>query len=223
MVARGVLRILLAFAIWGALLFGSAGTVSWPRAWIHLALWAGTFLLNLLVLLRVNLSVLRVRMEREKPRWTPDTAILLLLLVPTLALPVVAGLDAVRHGWTSLGSPWVPFGIVLHLLGNALVLWTMAVNPYLARTMRIQEERGHEVITTGPYAFVRHPMYVGGLGLMAAIPLVLGSLWSFAPLGAIAVLLLVRTALEDAALKRNLPGYVEYAARTRYRLLPGVW
>jgi protein-S-isoprenylcysteine O-methyltransferase Ste14 len=221
--SRGVVRTLLAFVIWGALLFASAGTVGWPRAWFHLALFVAAFALNFVVLLRVNPAVLAARMERERPAWNRDTAILMLLLVPTLALPVIAGLDAVRHGWTSLAGGWLWAGVGLHVAGDILVLWTMAVNPYLTRTVRIQDERDHEVVTTGPYALVRHPMYVGAFGIVAGIPLVLGSAWAFVPVAAIAVLLVVRTAFEDATLQRDLRGYGEYAARTRYRLLPYVW
>ena len=99
----------------------------------------------------------------------------------------------------------------------------MAVNPYLEKTVRIQEERGHRVITTGPYRFVRHPMYAGVLPMFAAMPLILGSCWMFLPVGVVAILLMVRTIYEERTLRNALSGYAAYAERTPYRLIPGLW
>ena len=107
--------------------------------------------------------------------------------------------------------------------GDVFVLWTMAVNPFLEKGIRIQEDRGHRVITTGPYRYVRHPMYAGAIVMFAGFPLVLGSGWTFVPVGVITVLFVVRTVYEDQVLRRELPGYAGYAERTRYRLIPGVW
>jgi protein-S-isoprenylcysteine O-methyltransferase Ste14 len=99
----------------------------------------------------------------------------------------------------------------------------MAANPFLESTVRIQKDRSHVVVTAGPYRIVRHPMYVGALVMFAAWPLLLGSAWSFVPLAAMVPALVVRTALEDRMLQRELAGFADYAQRTRYRLLPGVW
>jgi protein-S-isoprenylcysteine O-methyltransferase Ste14 len=113
--------------------------------------------------------------------------------------------------------------VVLHLLGSIPIAGAMATNPHLETTVRIQEDRGHRVSTSGPYRVVRHPMYVGAILQFAGAPLVLGSLWACLPVAAAPVLFIVRTALEDRTLRRELPGYEAYAQRTRYRLLPGVW
>jgi protein-S-isoprenylcysteine O-methyltransferase Ste14 len=99
----------------------------------------------------------------------------------------------------------------------------MAANAYFSMVVRIQEDRGHAVVTDGPYRFVRHPGYLGSILFALATPLVLGSLWAFVPCGLGAVLFIVRTALEDKTLQKELPGYREYAERVRYRLLPGIW
>lgn len=218
-----VVRVLISLAIWGGLLFGSAGTLAWARGWTHVAVWIATFAVNFAVLARTNRRVLAARIKRQRTTETFDKVLLTALLPVTLAIPIVAGLDAVRYGGTSMSAWTVAPGIALHAVGNTLLLWAMIVNPYLEKTVRIQAERGHRVITAGPYALVRHPMYVGVILLMAGMPLMLGSWWTFVPVGAMALALVIRTAFEDRMLRRALPGYEEYATRTRYRLLPPVW
>ena len=103
------------------------------------------------------------------------------------------------------------------------VLWAMASNPFFAATVRIQSERGQEVVSAGPYRLVRHPGYLGALVYNLAIPLVLGSLWTFIPALFTIALLVVRTALEDRTLQAELPGYAAYTAAVRRRLIPGLW
>ena len=98
----------------------------------------------------------------------------------------------------------------------------MSVNKFAEITVRIQTERGHKVVDTGPYAIVRHPFYVASFWL-AGIPLSLGSYWALIPAAITVLVVVVRTALEDRTLQSELPGYKEYAARVRYRLIPGVW
>jgi protein-S-isoprenylcysteine O-methyltransferase Ste14 len=109
------------------------------------------------------------------------------------------------------------------VLGVIPLFAALTTNPHLETTVRIQKDRGHKVITTGPYRFVRHPMYTGVLLMYAGWPLILGSMWSYVVVGIIVVLFVVRTALEDRTLRTELEGYEAYAGRTRYRLLPGVW
>jgi len=113
--------------------------------------------------------------------------------------------------------------LVLFIPGAALFTWSMAVNPFFEKTVRIQTERGHRVIDTGPYHVVRHPGYVGFFGWSLSVPLLLGSWWAFLPAFAAAIGIVIRTALEDRTLRAELTGYEEYATRVRYRLIPGVW
>jgi protein-S-isoprenylcysteine O-methyltransferase Ste14 len=108
-------------------------------------------------------------------------------------------------------------------LGYALFLWAMACNAFFAEGVRIQTERGHAVVTNGPYGFVRHPGYVGAILSQVSTPFLLGSPWALIPSIASGVLYVVRTCLEDQTLRQELPGYAEYTQHTRYRLLPGVW
>ena len=103
------------------------------------------------------------------------------------------------------------------------MLWAMIVNPYLEKVVRVQSERDHRVITTGPYAIIRHPMYVGVILMLVGIPLLLGSSCAFLPVGVIALLLVIRTILEDRMLRKELPGYEAFTHKTLHRLIPGVW
>jgi protein-S-isoprenylcysteine O-methyltransferase Ste14 len=114
-------------------------------------------------------------------------------------------------------------GYVLLCLGFVLSIWVYKVNKFAEPTVRIQTERGHKVIDTGPYAIVRHPLYLGGLIMFAGVPLALGSYWALIPTAVGTVVIIVRTVLEDRTLQEELAGYKEYAARVRYRLIPGVW
>jgi protein-S-isoprenylcysteine O-methyltransferase Ste14 len=220
---RAAIRLVFAFAIWGGLLFLSAGTFSWLRGWLHLALWLLTFAVNLAVLLPGNRDVISARMNAKRSTERADAVILLLFLPVMLAIPVIAGLDAVRWQWSTLPFWAVYLGLAIHGAGDALLLWTMAVNPFLEKTVRVQTERGHHVITTGPYAIVRHPMYLGLVLMFLAIPLMLGSIGTLLPVVAMTVLLMVRTQLEERLLRRDLPGYEVYMEETRWRILPGVW
>jgi protein-S-isoprenylcysteine O-methyltransferase Ste14 len=114
-------------------------------------------------------------------------------------------------------------GIGLFLAGDGIMNWAMAANPFFEPVVRIQPERGHHVISGGPYAYVRHPGYVGGTLFMLSQPLILGSRWGLLPAALAVLAMLGRTVIEDRVLQRELPGYVEYAARVRWKLLPGVW
>jgi protein-S-isoprenylcysteine O-methyltransferase Ste14 len=223
LVLRAFLQMGVSGLIWGGLLFWAAGTFDWTRAWLHLALWILTLLVNLLVLLRWNRAVLAARVRRQRISMKPDKIILPLLLPAVLAVPVIAGLDAVRFQWSFLSFYVIYPAVALHVAGDVLTVWAMLVNPYLEKTVRIQTEQGHRVVTTGPYAVVRHPMYLGVMLMFCAIPLFLGSLWAFVPVGLTSLLLIVRTVFEERMLRSGLPGYEDYTRRTRYRLLPGIW
>ena len=213
----------VAVGCWGGLMFWAAGTLSWTRAWIHLGTWAATFIANFFILFFANPAVLFARLKRQRTEKKLDILLLTAVLPVTLAIPVTAGLDAVRMQWSSLPAWLIYPGFALHFIGNALVLWAMVVNPYLEKTVRIQTERGHRVITTGPYAIVRHPMYLGVMVMLGAVPLFVGSLWTYVPLGLMWLLLVLRTSFEDRMLRNELPGYKEYTLVTRYRILPGIW
>ena len=140
-----------------------------------------------------------------------------------ISIYVVAGFDAVRFEWSTMSPLLWPIGLMLFALGMLLFSWSMGVNPFFEKTVRIQKERGHRVIDTGPYAFIRHPGYVGFFGWCVSVPFLLGSWWAFVPAALSVVGIVIRTALEDRTLREELEGYEAYSRRVRYRLLPGVW
>jgi protein-S-isoprenylcysteine O-methyltransferase Ste14 len=114
-------------------------------------------------------------------------------------------------------------GALVFLLGNAILLWARYTNRFFSSMVRIQTDRGHTVCKAGPYRYVRHPGYVGGILMALGMGIVLGSWWACVPQLLASTLLVWRTSREDQTLQAELPGYGEYTRETRYRLLPGVW
>ena len=163
----------------------------------------------------------RARVGEGTKDWDRVLGSLSIFLVTPGAL-IVAGLDE-RFGWSQIGLVVQLLAAGFVILGSALTVWAMASNRYFSGTVRIQTDRGHAVVSAGPYRLVRHPAYLAWCISAPAIPLMLGSLWGLIPsvLGICALLL--RTHLEDRTLREELPGYQDYARRVRYRLLPGVW
>jgi protein-S-isoprenylcysteine O-methyltransferase Ste14 len=209
--------------LWGAVLFLSAGRLDWPRGWIYLGLCVLGLVVNGAGVIRKNPELVRERWKKRADTKTFDKVFMVLYTPTVFVMPAVAGLDAVRFGWSSMGPETLYIGVALHLVSILPIAAAMASNPFLETTVRIQTDRGHRVITTGPYRVVRHPMYVGAILHFLGTPLVLGSVWTSVPVGTAILMFVVRAALEDRTLRRELPGYEEYAQRTRWRLLPGVW
>jgi protein-S-isoprenylcysteine O-methyltransferase Ste14 len=140
-----------------------------------------------------------------------------------MAMVVVAGLDAVRYQWTHVPLWTKILGFSAFIPAYALVFWTVTQNPYLSEVVRIQKDRGHKVCTTGPYKYVRHPMYVGVILFVICLPLALGSFYALIFSAVIVSLFAIRTSLEDKTLHQELPGYKEYTEQVRYKLIPGIW
>lgn len=205
-------------------LFGAAGRLNWIRGWIAVAMWVVGVSTIGLVVKHYNPRLLEARAKWRRKDTKPFDRIFLAIFFPLLMIqPPLAGLDAVRYRWSSVPFAFVYVGAILFALSVVVIAWALAVNPYAESTVRIQTDRGQTVVTSGPYRFVRHPMYAGFVPMYLALPLVWGSVWALVLAVAIILLLIWRTAREDQTLRQELPGYEEYAARTRYRLLPGVW
>ena len=148
---------------------------------------------------------------------------LVLLIVLFVVMFPVAALDAVRFHWSSVPLWLVVVGYLLLLMGMAGNVWVLSVNKFAEPSVRIQTERGQRVVDTGPYAIVRHPMYSAAILSYAAIPLALGSRAGLLGIPLPILVLAVRILFEEALLKRELPGYCDYMAKVRYRLLPLIW
>jgi protein-S-isoprenylcysteine O-methyltransferase Ste14 len=220
--SRLALRAVIRCAVFIGVPFACAGRLDWPRGWFFMALTAVTLAVTVPLFQRENPGILRMRLQKTEGTKPFDKVIYVILMLSFFGCLAVAGLDA-RFGWSSLPFEWTFLGLLLYIAGSIPIGLAAATNPFLERTIRIQDERGHVTVTSGPYRVVRHPMYAGLILGMAGWPLLLGSKWSYVPFAVVAVTLIVRTALEDRTLRRELPGYEEYAARTRYRLIPGIW
>jgi protein-S-isoprenylcysteine O-methyltransferase Ste14 len=205
------------------MLFLAAGTVNWIAGWAMVIVMAGWVIATAIVVIPRYPELLAERTGPKKGAKLWDTALLGLYGVAMMIMWIMAGLD-VRNGWSSGISPFTQIvALLIVSAGYTLVVWATGTNAFFSQVVRIQTERGHTVVSSGPYRFVRHPAYVGMVLVVLGAPIMLGSWWALIPGVISAVLVIVRTALEDKTLQAELPGYVEYAQRTRYRLLPGVW
>lgn len=210
--------------IFGTVLFLASGRINWIGGWAYLGLNTLTQLLSAVILIPRQSEMLaeRSQIRRGTKSWDRFLAPAVAMVGP-LAIVLTAGLDA-RFRWsTGLGiGLWVT-SYVLAFGCQMFVLWAMASNPFFVTAVRIQSERGHEVVHQGPYRLVRHPGYSGAVLFGLLCPLMLGSWWAFVPALLTNVLILLRTHLEDQTLQSELPGYREYASVVRYRLFPGIW
>ena len=152
-----------------------------------------------------------------------DKVILLISTIAFIPYLILPGLDGVRFQWSSVPLIVKAVGFIGIILSFMLVFWVMRENTFLSLIVEIQKERGHKVITTGPYQYVRHPMYFGVIVLFFSIPVALGSLWGLIPSGALTLLILIRTVLEDKTLREELEGYNSYTEKVRYKIIPGIW
>jgi protein-S-isoprenylcysteine O-methyltransferase Ste14 len=204
-------------------LFAAAGTVTWLRAWGYIGLFVSIIVCMGIVLTRVNPELIG-----HRGRITPGTKrfdkIFYAIFLPGFySMLATAGVDAVRFNWSFMPDSLAVAGIGMGLAGFCVILSAMAVNAHFESTVRIQDDRGHNVCTRGLYQYVRHPGYVGMILMYTGIPLFLGSWWALVPVFILVVLVIIRTAMEDLTLQKELPGYTEYTRMTRFRLLPHVW
>jgi protein-S-isoprenylcysteine O-methyltransferase Ste14 len=222
-IAKWLMREVMGVLMVAVTLFIPAGRLDWWQGWAVVGIYAVWSAANALILIPRDPELLIERASRRKGAVTWDTMILSVIGLATLAKHIVAGLD-MRWEWTAQMPLALQISaLVIAALGYALGTWAMASNPFFSLVGRIQEDRGHAVATSGPYRVVRHPAYVGTAVFELATPILLGSLWALIPGGLIALLTIIRTALEDKMLHQGLSGYEEYASEVHYRLLPGIW
>jgi len=204
------------------LLFLPAQTIRWTAAWALVAVYAAWVAATAWLLIPRSPDLLAERAQRRKDVKSWDSRILAMVGLLTMGKYLVAGFDF-RLGWTSMAVFWQLPGLLLAIAGQALVTWGMAANAFFSLVVRLQEDRGQQVVTSGPYRFVRHPGYVGTILFSIGSALLLGSLWALLAGFLETGLFVLRTALEDRDLQHELAGYQEYAARVRWRLFPGIW
>ncbi len=204
-------------------LFWSNGRIDWWPAWAAIAVWLAFYIAMDITIFRLNPDLMAERLSPPKGAKTWDRAIMSIFRLTTLVRYILAGLDQ-RYGWTG-GFPLAAqiAALAVCILSYAMLVWAMASNTFFSQIVRIQIDRGHVVATDGPYRYVRHPAYVGMILFELAMSTLLASWWAIIAGGLCAILLILRTALEDRTLQTELTGYVGYARQVRYRLLPGIW
>ena len=220
---RAVVKFVFALTLLALVLLVPAGTWRWPAAWSFIGLYVAFAIPVGVWLLRTNPDLLARRFDWAKRAPKKWDRVLMAAYIPVyVAVFVLAGLDF-RYGWS--GIPTVLRAAAFVSIGGFYVLLALVLreNAFLSRVVEVHPEAGHHVITTGPYAVVRHPMYAGYFVWLLAAPVALGSLWALLPAALVAAGIVVRTVLEDRTLHAELPGYPEYASKVRWRLLPHVF
>jgi protein-S-isoprenylcysteine O-methyltransferase Ste14 len=224
MIAKLLLQNTIFVVALGALLFISAGTLDWPAAWVFLAVSAVLGAACGLWLAKADPALLaeRLRPTFHADQPAADKKFMLAFALALLIWLVAIGLDR-RARASDLPLALQALGLALYLLSTALIMWVFRENSFAAPVVKVQAARHHRVVSSGPYAFVRHPMYSGIMLFFAGVPLLLGSWWGLAITPVFAVLFAIRARIEERALVEGLPGYADYAGRVRYRLIPGLW
>jgi protein-S-isoprenylcysteine O-methyltransferase Ste14 len=224
MIAKLILQTLLYIAGMGALLFIAAGTWHWPAAWVFLGTIAVLGLGSGVWLARTDPALLAERMRPMMQDAQPlaDKKFMLVFGAAALVWFVAIGLDQRFHA-SDVPTALQALGLAMLVASTAYIMRVMRENSFAAPVVKVQAERGHRVIDTGPYAHVRHPMYAGTVLFFFGMPLLLGSWWGIILAPLFVGLFAIRLRIEERALLAGLPGYADYTARVRYRLVPGIW
>lgn len=209
-----------------SVLFLAAGTLNWWEAWAYVVMSVIILASSRLYMILKNPDMALERAgagKKENVKSWDKVLMPLTALYAPLITWVVAGLDK-RFGWSPDLPDWIQIiALAVIVLGSLFGSWAMLANRFFSSQVRIQTDRGHRVVDTGPYRFMRHPGYLGGLLGWIATPFFFSSYWVAIPVAIAIVANIIRTRLEDRTLQEELPGYKEYAHRVRYRLVPGIW
>jgi len=204
------------------ILVSTSGTWTWINIWIYGALATLTSVLVYIFVVRVNPSLYNERgnLRENTKKW--DLIWIRVYGLISYSSIIIAGLDK-KNSWSSLGNGWIIPGGILIILSGVLATWAMAENNYFSSVVRIQDDRGQTVITSGPYQYIRHPGYLSGIIFFLGTPLVLDSVYGFIPFVCIVVGFIIRIILEEKTLIAELDGYLEYTQKVKYRLFQSLW
>ncbi|MFC2253991.1 isoprenylcysteine carboxylmethyltransferase family protein [Labrys portucalensis] len=223
MIVKLVLQNLVFVGIMGLVLFLSAGTLAWTAAWFYLVVSLAVGLAAGLWLAWTDPGLLAERMRLKAPEQpSADKWFMLVFLVVAVVWFVVIGLER-RLRAPTMPLPLEAVGLVLYLASTLFVMWVFRENSFAAPVVKVQAERHHHVVSTGPYAFVRHPMYAGVMLYFIGTPLLIGSWWGLAMMPVFFLAFALRSRIEERTLMTGLPGYADYARSVRYRMVPGIW
>lgn len=223
LLAKGIGKSVIRPCSMAAILFGAAGRIDWPAAWLFTALFLCFHTISGAWMFRNAPDLVEERGTKAAnvPRW--DILILRSCTILLPALFVTAGLDAGRLRWSHVPATLQVAAGAGVIAAGTVISWCIMVNRFLSSRARIQADRGQQVVQHGPYRYVRHPMYAAIIVLVTCIATALGSWLALIPAVLIGALFVIRTSLEDRMLRAELSGYREYAQRVPHRLLPGVW
>ena len=221
------LSLVVRMAFFAVALLWPAGTWQWWEAWLLIGLWTAYGIVTVYYLLQHDPALLAERMKfvplhKEQKVW--DKVLMSLFFIAGIGLYIIPGFDVVRYEWSEPLPVWMEIvAMLMHIPCFLLLGWVMRENTFLSQVVKIDKERDHHVVTTGPYTLVRHPMYTVVIVLLFAVPVALGSRFALILAVFLTLLLIIRTYLEDRTLHAELEGYPEYAKQTQYRLIPGIW
>lgn len=222
---RLVIRALIKMSLFPFVFFLPAGTFFWPEAWVLIVIAWGGAGCNLIWLMKNNPDLMRERLKRpfrkDQKNW--DKIITSSLFGISLIWIPLPGFDVVRFGWSKLPFIFEILGFLGVVVAFVIIGLAMRENAFLSTVVRIQKDRDHQVIQTGPYRLVRHPMYCAMILLYPSWTLALGSYYATLLSSLLIVIILIRTYLEDKTLQEELDGYNEYTKKVRYRILPFIW
>jgi protein-S-isoprenylcysteine O-methyltransferase Ste14 len=225
-VVTALVRFIFLGALMLAALFLSAGRLDWWAGWAYFVVSLGSMIVFRFYLISLDPGQVVERMEaptQENVKAWDRPFVLLLGFLGPLSAWIVAGLD-VRFGWSPELPIWAQIvALVVLILGILFFNWALITNRFFSSHVRIQTDRGHTVVSSGPYRIVRHPGYAGDALAWLAVPILFSSCWVAIPTVIVLLAYIVRIIMEDRALQEELPGYKEYASKVRYRLGPGIW
>jgi protein-S-isoprenylcysteine O-methyltransferase Ste14 len=224
MIAKLLLQNTVFVLVMGVLLLASAGTWHWPGAWTFLVISAALGPAFGFWLAKTDPALLaeRMRLTARDEQPAADKKFVRAIIATVVAWFVVMGIDRRLHP-SEASFVLQALGLAMYLLSMVCIMWVFRENSFAAPLVKVQAERGHHVISTGPYAWVRHPMYSSSMLFFIGVPLLLGSWWGVAMVPLFVVLFAIRMRIEERTLIAGLPGYADYRTHVRYRLVPGLW
>ncbi|HOF19982.1 MAG TPA: isoprenylcysteine carboxylmethyltransferase family protein [Bacteroidales bacterium] len=216
---RKIQTVLIMF-LQAVILFATAGTLKWKWAWMFIASQVAILIVNALVLPR-ELIEERGRIRKDVKKW--DRILNRINIIPFSGIFILSGFDYRFHWTGSFGLEIHIAGLILILLGSMIFTWSMISNKFFSTMVSIQDDRGHSTATGGPYRYIRHPGYTGFIIMTIATPVALGSFYALTMAFLVSVIFIVRTIFEDKTLISELPGYLEYSEKVKYKLIPYIW
>lgn len=219
-----LVRVLFQVLIGTALFYVSAGRIFVLRGVIYFSLYIVLAVVGVILLAGRNSEVLNERAKKRDNTKSWDKVLLkVYILLAFFGVYIAAGLDAGRYPEARISFDFIYPGVLIYVFSSAFSIWAMSENQYFEATSRIQTDRGQVVCSSGPYRFIRHPGYLSILLWCISVPLIFGSVYTIMPVICVFVIIVIRTYLEDNMLKKELPGYIEYSNRVRYRLIPFIF